>query len=129
MRDEAGQWLRLSQTDLATAEQLRNDGIYYAAVFFAQQAAEKALKALWVGRHAELAPRTHNLVALATDLGAHESILEAAAELSPEYVLTRYVTPEVASPQDIYDLASANVHIEASRSILDWVMAGLADER
>ena len=127
--DEASQWLRLSQTDLATAQQLREDGIYYAAVFFAQQAAEKALKALWIGRRGELAPKTHNLVALATVLGADDSILEAAAELSPEYVLTRYVTPEVASPQDIYDLASANVHIEASRSIVDWVIAGLAEER
>ena len=76
--DEASQWLRLSQTDLTTAEQLPEDGIYYTAVFFAQQAAEKALK--------------------------------------------------VASPQDIYDLASANVHIEASRSIVDWVIAGLAEE-
>ena len=86
------------------------------------------MKALWIGRRGELAPKTHNLVALATELGASENIVEAAAELSPEYVLTRYVTPEVASPQDIYDLTSASVHIEASRSIVDWVIAGLAEE-
>lgn len=128
MRDEAGQWLRLSQTDLATAHQLAKDKIYYAAVFFAQQAAEKALKALWIARHQQLAPKTHNLVALSTDLGGDDAVIEAAAELSPEYVLTRYVTPEVASPEDLYDQASANVHLDAARSIVDWVQQQLGKE-
>ncbi len=121
MRDEAAQWLRLSQTDLSTAHQLLEDGIHYAAVFFAQQAAEKALKILWIVRRAELAPKTHNLVALSTDLGRDEAILQAAAELAPEYTLTRYITPEVASPPDLYDRASADVHLNAARDIIDWV--------
>lgn len=121
MRDEAEQWLRLAQTDLRTAWQLLKDKIYYAAVFFAQQAAEKALKALWIARHAELAPRTHNLVALATELGGDEALIQAAAELGPEYILTRYLTPEVASPEDLYDSKSANVHLDAARSIVEWV--------
>ena len=120
MRDEAAQWLRLAQTDMRTAHQLLEDKIY-ASVFFAQQAAEKALKSLWIAQHAELAPRTHNLVALSTELGGDETIIQAAAELSPEYVLTRYVTPEVASPEELYDSESANVHLDAARSIIDWV--------
>ncbi len=128
MRDEAAQWLRLAQTDMRTAQQLLEDKIYYAAVFFAQQAAEKALKSLWIAQHAELAPRTHNLVALSTELGGDETIIQAAAELSPEYVLTRYVTPEVASPEDLYDSESANVHLDAARSIIDWVQQQPTEE-
>lgn len=128
MRDEAAQWLRLSRADLATAYKLREDGIHYAAVIFAHQAAEKALKSLWIARYAELAPRTHNLVHLATDLSADESVVQAAAELSPEYVLTRYVTPEVASPPDLYDLESANVHLDAAQRIADWVLRQLEEK-
>ncbi len=128
MRDEAAQWLRLSQTDLRTANQLLEDGIYYAAVFFAHQAGEKALKSPWIARHAELAPKTHNLVVLSTDLGADEAVIQAAAELSPEYIFTRYITPEVASPEDLYDRASANVHLDAAQCIVDWTKQRLKEE-
>ncbi|MEX0786275.1 MAG: HEPN domain-containing protein [Dehalococcoidia bacterium] len=121
MSEEAEQWFRLAETDLRTAEQLRDDKIYYAAVFFAQQAAEKALKSHWIAQRAELAPRTHNLVALTTELGGGDDLISAAAELSPEYVMTRYITPEVASPEDLYDDDSATVHLEAARLILDWI--------
>lgn len=125
MSDEAAQWLRLSRTDLHTARQLVKDGIYYAAVFFAHQAGEKALKALWIARRGELPPRTHNLVALASELGAGETIIEAGAELSPEYILTRYITPDVASPEELYDRESANVHVGAAEAIVEWAQTGL----
>lgn len=121
MRDEADQWLRLARTDLRTARQLVEDAIYYAAVFFAQQAAEKALKSVWIERNAELAPRTHNLVGLSRDLGAEEAIAAAAAELAPEFILTRYITPDVASPEELYDRASADVHVGPAQTIVDWV--------
>ncbi|MBI4571100.1 MAG: HEPN domain-containing protein [Chloroflexi bacterium] len=122
MRDEASEWLALAQTDLATAEQLVVDRIYYAAVFFAQQAGEKALKSLWIARRGELAPKTHNLVALSTELAGAEEVIQAAAELAPEYILTRYVTPEVASPADLYDERSAQLHLQAARTIVDWAV-------
>lgn len=122
MSDEAAQWLRLARTDLTTAQQLLTDRIYYAAVFFAHQAAEKALKSLWIARRGEMAPKTHNLVALSTELGGNDDILQAAAELAPEYVLTRYVTPDVASPEDLYDERSGRVHLAAADTIVDWVV-------
>ena len=128
MRQEASQWFALAQADLATAGQLLRDDIYYASVFFAQQAAEKALKSLWIEHREELAPRTHNLVALATALGGEDSTIRAAAELSPEYVLTRYITPDVASPQELYDQESAQVHLQAARLIVNWVQEQLRSE-
>lgn len=128
MRDEAAQWLRLSQTDLRTAHQLLQDEIYYAAAFFAQQAGEKALKSLWIAQHAELAPKTHNLVTLSTNLGGDEAIIQAAAELSPAYVLTRYLTPEVASPEQLYDSGSAVLHLDAADSIVAWVQQRFQEE-
>ena len=78
-----------------------------------------------IGSRAELAPKTHNLVAMANELGGDSAILQAAAELSPEYILTRYITPDVAAPEDVYNRKSANVHIDAARSIVDWVVEQL----
>jgi len=121
LRPEATLWLRLSDTDLRTAGRLLDIGIHYASVFFAQQSAEKALKALWIVKKAELAPRTHNLVMLAREFGGDESLVEAAAELTPEYVLTRYVTPEVALPDELYSEQSARLHLAAAQAIRDWV--------
>ncbi len=125
MRKEAAAWLRQSRTDLRTSERLLVDDIYYASVFFAQQAAEKALKAMWIAVNGELPPKTHNLVALARELGAAAELAEAAAELTPEYILTRYPSPEVALPEDLYSKRSAEAHLEAARSILLWVEQGL----
>jgi HEPN domain-containing protein len=125
LRPEATLWLRLSDTDLETARRLLDIGIYYASVFFAQQSAEKALKALWIAGKEELAPRTHNLMMLARELGGDKSIVEAAAELAPEYVLTRYVTPEVALPDELYSEQSARIHLAAAQAIRDWVASQL----
>jgi HEPN domain-containing protein len=43
-------------------------GRFYAASSFAQQAAEKGLKALWVERLGEVPPRTHDLRFFGTEL-------------------------------------------------------------
>src|SRR5437660_1589695 len=56
-----------SKADMATAVTLRDAGIYYAAVFFSQQAAEKALKAVIIGR-LQKQPRGHNLITFANEL-------------------------------------------------------------
>ena len=45
-RDEGLRWLDQAEADLRTAGHCREAGDYYAAAFFAQQAAESALKAL-----------------------------------------------------------------------------------
>lgn len=44
---EAERWLMTAKEDLLVAETLSSAGIHAPACFHAQQAAEKALKALW----------------------------------------------------------------------------------
>lgn len=124
-RPETDLWLRQSEADLDTATHLLRDGIFYASVFFAQQAAEKALKALWIEHQREAPPRTHDLVALARQLEAPEGVVEAAAELAPEYLLTRYPSPEVALPVDLYTQSSAQRHWEAAQQVRAWVLERL----
>jgi HEPN domain-containing protein len=121
LREEARLWLDQARTDRSTAKTLLDQGVFYASVFFSQQAAEKALKALWVVRKRELAPGTHNLVEISEALGAPDQITEAAAELAPEFILTRYPTPDVSAPVRLYTRHSAEVHLAAADAILEWV--------
>jgi HEPN domain-containing protein len=113
--------IRQAEEDFKTAD--LNIGIkrYYASVFFAQQSAEKILKALYIHKLKEL-PMTHNLVELAKDLNAQEKIMEAARELNPEYLTTRYVDAANGVPADMYSRQSAKIHLEAADVILKWAM-------
>ena len=108
-----------SKADLATAITLRDAGIYYAAVFFAQQAAEKALKAVLIGR-LQKQPRGHNLITFANELNAPLEVMNAAAELNLEFLSSRNPEHAEGVPAQIHDLASANLHLEAGQRIVDW---------
>jgi uncharacterized protein len=68
VRPETQPWWRQAQADLQTAEITLQAGQCYAVSWFAQQAAEKALKALYLERHGQLAPRTHDLGYFAVEL-------------------------------------------------------------
>jgi HEPN domain-containing protein len=58
MRPEAEPWWRQAQADLETARITLDAGRDYAASWFAQQAVEKGLKALYIDQQGTLAPRT-----------------------------------------------------------------------
>jgi len=68
---------------------------------------------------------THDLVELAEELGATENVSHAAAELSPDYVTTRYPNAANAVPAKLYDEASAEMHLKLSREVLQWVKGEL----
>jgi len=103
MRREAEYWLRQSKADLKTAEDCLKDGNYYATAFFCQQAAEKALKGLYIIRKNEYPPRTHNLLELSMELSLPDEILKVARELTPEFVISRYPDAIDGIPAELYD--------------------------
>jgi HEPN domain-containing protein len=119
MREEVKNNLIQADKDLETATQLLNLDIYYASVFFSQQAAEKSLKALYIYQKNEL-PKTHNLVELTRELNAPAEIQDAARELTPDYLTTRYVNAANGIPADMYTESSAQMHLEYAKSILSW---------
>jgi HEPN domain-containing protein len=94
-RAEAQRWLT-AQGDLDTARILLENGRWAHACFHAQQAGEKALKALWYNR--DLDPWGHSVLRLIDELrtacpSAHEilrDLLEAAGRLDRYHVPTRY---------------------------------------
>jgi len=61
MRQDTEPWWRQAEADLKSGEIMLAGGQWYAASWFAQQAAEKALKALHIEQRGQLAPRIHDL--------------------------------------------------------------------
>ncbi len=119
MREEiANTWIQ-AQEDMKTAKVLLEAERFYASVFFSQQAAEKALKALYMHLKREL-PKTHNVVALARELDASETVMEAARELAPDYVVTRYANAAHGVPAEMYSKQSAQEHLRYAEEVLEW---------
>ena len=95
------EWLRYARSDLALAQQRRSRDVLRATLcFHAQQAAEKALKAVLVSKRVAF-PFQHNLahlVSLVEDAGiAWPDELDAVVELTQYAVESRY--PCLATPR------------------------------
>ena len=92
-KQEADRWLRQAENDLAAGETLRDNGFAAHACFQAQQAAEKALKALhYLG--GERRVLGHSAVELLAGLVEKypelRSMNEAASRLDLYYITARY---------------------------------------
>lgn len=90
---EAGRWLTQARHDLDSARLLSDHGRHAAACFFAQQGAEKALKAYLYDRGAELVVG-HSVARLCDEIARltpelHERCREWAT-LDQYYIPTRY---------------------------------------
>ena len=85
----ADDWLGKAREDLQVASHLIAGGHWAAAAFHAQQAAEKALKAVVIHRSRSL-ERTHDLVRLANAAKASAAVTDHATFLTDFYVSARY---------------------------------------
>jgi len=92
-RREGDRWLAQAGEDLRAARRIAEIGIHYGACFFAQQAAEKAIRGALI--HRGLAPpRSHSVADLGETLASLGALPEAlasrAARLDLYYLPTRY---------------------------------------
>jgi HEPN domain-containing protein len=93
---------------------------------FAQQAAEKALKALYIEQQGALAPRTHDLLQLGTSVGTPQNVQADLATLNPAFDMVRYPSPRsTQAPVNVVDATIAKEHLEAAERVLQWVQAQL----
>ncbi len=121
--DDPREWINRARSNLIKAAN-RVPGVYLEDLCFdAQQAAEKAVKALLIARGVDF-PYVHDLGLLLTLLEeAGETIPETirqAEKLNPYATASRY--PDVADPvsEDEYDDA-----VRVARAVVDWVQARL----
>ncbi len=131
MRGEAKRWLSEALWDLETAEILLREGRYNSAAFYAQQAAEKAVKALLYSINE--APWGHSVRVLlqryfeATGI-YEERLLVDARELDRHYIPSRYpnALPE-GTPHEAYDRETAERALEAAKRIIGFVVKRIGE--
>jgi len=92
MEETVKQWVEHAESDLESARALMNSRRNVHALFFCQQAIEKALKAVYVFKKRELPPRIHNLTRLAelAELSADQARIRRLAHFSSFYIQSRY---------------------------------------
>lgn len=126
MRPEVVPWWEQAQANLNAARVNQAASIHFAASWFAQQAAELALKALYIEQHGALAPKTHNLVFLGGQVAVPPVVEADLTTLNPTFDLVRY--PAAASmvpPVHLIDQATAARDVDAAERVLAWIATEL----
>jgi HEPN domain-containing protein len=125
LRFEAERWFRQASDDLDAAAALLAAQKYAQSCFYAQQAAEKALKAIWL--RLDLDPWGHSAARLIRELpdpvqSDFRPLLELALSLDKLYIPTRY--PDALpglTPSEAYTQKEAETAIQSAQTILDAV--------
>ncbi len=114
-------WVKQGEDELEKARILYENDKYDGATVFAQQAAEKFLKALYIARFQVTPPRTHDLQILATALGAPEDLASIGRPLTEDYFRARYPDLIGAAPYEVFDAQVARERIQQAERIREWV--------
>ena len=125
MRHDTLPWWRQAEADLVTADLTLDGGRWYAASWFAQQAAEQALKALYIEKSRKLVPDGHDLERLGRLVGATTLIEDDLAHLPRRRDDARYPDASGVAPVDAVGQADATRHVARARRILQWVQPQL----
>ena len=116
--DDPREWLNRARSNLALARNRAPDVYLEDLCFEAQQAAEKALKAVLIGRGVEF-PYVHDLARLLSLLEeegeAIPTAVRKAGKLTPYALITRY--PGIARPVTEGDYEEA---VEIADAVVRW---------
>jgi HEPN domain-containing protein len=123
MAARARDWFRQAEADLRHARNARDSEDYAWSAFAAQQAGEKAIKALF--QHLHLDAWGHVLTALLAQLPDEvrpdAALIDCAKELDKHYILTRYPNGfERGAPVDFYTRKEAEAAIKNAEVILEF---------
>lgn len=130
-KTDAERWLRQATHDFAQAEQQLNGGEFSYAAFFAEQSAQKSLKAFLIstGRRNVRIHSVGELAQEAAKLDARFAPLVATGQrLDRHYLTSRYpdALPPPAIPAEAYVREDAKEAVETAHAILEAVKAALA---
>jgi HEPN domain-containing protein len=131
LNQEANRWYQQAIDDLEAAEALLHAKKYPQACFYAQQATEKALKAVWICL--DLDPWGHSCGRLIRDLpesakNEFSGLMDLALALDKLYIPTRYPDALVElTPAEAFTRAEAEAAIQSAKQILDQVNHWLSD--
>lgn len=125
VRREALLWLEASMDDVEDARQLFNAKRYFRSAFFAQQAVEKALKALFFIVRREEPPRLHTVTELYMMLKEHGFSLpsdldEQISILNKYYTITRYPDAANGLPRYSVDMLEAERAVGIASRVVEY---------
>ena len=123
MANRADDWLAQAAHDLQHARHALEDGDYDWACFAAHQAAEKAVKGLFLRMGGE--GWGHSVTRLLKDLRqtlqVEDDLLQAAQRLDRHYIPTRYPNGfDTGAPRDYYSDRDAREAIADAERIYDF---------
>ena len=121
-------WVEQGEHDLQTAALVSAHGAHDQCAVSCEQSAEKLLKALWIYRNKQSAPRHHRITDLAASLGAPAGVVTAAGLLEPDYIIARYPDAALVTPYTKYDATDSKDRLQAADEIAAWVRQKLAEE-
>ncbi len=129
MPERSKDWINQAEKDLKAAEELMKDESFEWSCFVAQQAAEKAIKAVFQNLNA--AAWGHSIFDLMRILSkkveVNEELLNCARSLDRYYVPTRYPNSfESGSPYEYFTRRDAENGIVCSRRIIEFCKGILA---
>jgi HEPN domain-containing protein len=121
MAERSKDWLTQAERDLEQARHSLKDTIYEWACFCSQQAAEKAIKALYEHLHGEA--WGHSVSKLLTELPSSvkppKELIEKAIVLDRYYIQTRYPNSfDVGAPKDYFTKKDAEEGVKHAEEII-----------
>jgi len=123
MAERSRDWLRQAEADLRHARHASEAGDYEWAAFAAQQAAEKAVKAVFQKLHLDAWGHTLSLLlpSLPAQAACPAPLIDAAKRLDKHYIPTRYPNGfDRGAPVDFYTLGEAAQAIADAGAILEF---------
>lgn len=118
-REEVLDWWREAGHNLRQAAKNIEIEEYSVAAFLCHQAAEKALKALYMVKRSQLPPRGHDLLKLGRAVEAEEVMRELKL-LNPHYTVARYPSAANTVPSELYTRETAEACLDAARRVVEW---------
>ena len=119
----ADAWYEQALHDLEAARVMHEKGFWDSCAFICSQAAEKAVKAVWVSVKTPMPPKVHSVGGLAQELGAPESVVSALNDMFGDYTASRYPALRSAAPFKMYDREDAEDRLAKAESVLRWAGA------
>ncbi|MGH7699540.1 MAG: HEPN domain-containing protein [Gemmatimonadales bacterium] len=123
MPNRAQDWLTQGRRDLELARHASAGGFHEWACFAAQQAGEKAVKALVAALGGEA--RGHSIVGMASALPPQtrfpDELLDAARRLDRHYIPTRYPNGfDRGAPRDYFTVQDATQAITDAQHVIEF---------
>ena len=120
IRKQVAYWREGAREDWTVAQELIDHSRVRHALFFAQLALEKVLKAHICRRINDLAPRIHNLVRLAelAEIRLRQEQVDVLAEMNAFNIEERY--PESLTP--VPTPLEARTYITRAKEVFEWLM-------